>query len=384
MEATGDREKDKQESINTMKKLIKDSIRELNLSQELVAPTTSGRSTETPIQQAVSGSSSEDDRDTAEENSSAFDFGLIDPFVVAVKDAIEWEETPEPPAKSRKYFPHLKKKPPTFPLMEEIRDLVTDEWRKVDRRPIAFNRFNKLYPLAESDAQLFDSMPSVDASIMRLARNTTLPLEDAVSFRDVLDRKIDSDLKKAYQAAGGACKPAVALTSVSRAARAWTDNIEVALRRGLDTDQIVKALDELKLASDFIAEAAIDTLKCSARAMLYSVTARRALWLKPWSADPSSKQTWCRIPYDGKALFGEKLDTAINRVTGGKSGLIPQDRNKRKKFAARAAFQQKARDARTYRPGREYRRGWKGSQATFLKMGKQKATTSAHENQKSF
>lgn len=121
----------------------------------------------------------------------------------------------------------------------------------------------------------------------------------------------------------------MALTFVSRAARAWTNNIQLAFRQGVECDQIIKALDELKFVSDFVAEAATDTLKWSARAKLYSVTARRALWLKPWSADPS-KQMWCHIPYDGKALFGEKLETAINRVTGGKSGRIPHDRNKRR------------------------------------------------------
>lgn len=75
---------------------------------------------------------------------------------------------------------------------------------------------------------------------------------------------------------------------------------------------------------------------------------------------------------------------AINKVTGGESGLIPQDRNRRRRFAARPAAQQKTKDARSYRPGKEYRRVWKGSQATILKMGKQKATTSTNENQKSF
>lgn len=93
-----------------MKRLIKDSIRELALSQELVVPSTSKRSVETLIQQADAGSSSEDDRDTVEKNSSSYDFGLIEPFVVAIKDAIQYQEVPEPPVKSRKYFPHMKKK----------------------------------------------------------------------------------------------------------------------------------------------------------------------------------------------------------------------------------------------------------------------------------
>lgn len=51
----------------------------------------------------------------------------------------------------------------------------------------------------------------------------------------------------------------------------------------------------------------------------------------------------------------------INRVAGGKSGLIPLDKNRRRKFAELPTFQQKAKGARTYRSGKEYRRGWKVS-----------------------
>lgn len=384
LEATGDKEKDKQQSLESIKSLIKDSIRELALSQDQINPPSPEAAVSASTPHSDAEVDSEDEAEGVDSNISAFDFALVEPFITAVKDAIQWEENPEPPSKTKKYFPHLKKKVSTFPLMEEIKEVVTDEWQKVDRRPMAYNRFLKLYPLAEADAQLFDAVPTVDASVMRLARNSTLPLEDAVSFKDVLDRRIDSDLKKTYQAAGGACKPAVALTSISRATRVWSDNVETALRQGVGSEEIIKALDELKLASDFIAEAAIDVLKCSSRAMLYSITARRALWLKPWSADPTSKQSWCRIPYDGKALFGEKMDTAITRVTGGKSGLIPQDRSRRKRFANRPAGQLRGKDSRSYRPGREYRRGWKGSQATFLRSAKPKASTSTVDGQKSF
>lgn len=73
-------------------------------------------------------------------------------------------------------------------------------------------------------------------------------------------------------------------------------------------------------------EEAIDTIHRSARSMLHLVLAKRALWLKPWVADLASKQNWFKILFDGKALFGEKLDKAISRVTGGKSGLLLQDR----------------------------------------------------------
>ena len=49
-----------------------------------------------------------------------------------------------------------------------------------------------------------DSPPTVDAAVVRLAKNVTLPMEDSSSFKDLMDRKIDLDLRKAYQAAGTA------------------------------------------------------------------------------------------------------------------------------------------------------------------------------------
>lgn len=99
-----------------------------------------------------------------------------------------------------------------------------------------------------------DTPPVVDAAVVRLAKNITLLMEDSASFRDPLDRKIDLDLKKAYQLAGGACRPAVALTSVSNVIRVWTENIEVEIRQDVPKDDIIKALEELKLFADFVGE----------------------------------------------------------------------------------------------------------------------------------
>lgn len=42
----------------------------------------------------------------------------------------------------------------------------------------------------------------VDAALMRLARHVILSLDDTVTFKDVLDRLADMDLKKIYTVAG--------------------------------------------------------------------------------------------------------------------------------------------------------------------------------------
>lgn len=106
---------------------------------------------------------------------------------------------------------------------------------------------------------------------------------------------------------------------------------------------------------DFVAEASVDIIRSSARAMLASVMYRRALWLKPWEVDAACKTSWCKIPYVETNFFGSKLDSAISKVTSGKSGLIPSDRRPKQQRAPsfRCNLAEKYRDAKSYRPGEE-------------------------------
>lgn len=322
--------------------------------------------------------------DEEPEASAGFDFALIEPFIRSVKEAINWEELEETQPKQRKYFPNLKKVPEAFPFIDELEELIKEEWQNPEKKFSLSNRLTKLYPLKEPKVSPLLSPPVVDASLMRLARHVTLPIEDAVTFRDVLDRKVDTDLKRAYLFAGGACRPAVALAAVGKAISSWSSATARLVTEGADQEQITKALQELSLAGDFVAEASVDTIRSTSRSMLASVMARRALWLKPWSADPASKSNWCRIPYDGVNLFGAKLDTAISKVTGGKSGLIPSDRRPKQQRPPpfKRNLPERYRDAKSYRPGKEYRRSWKNPQTSFLKF--QKPKTPASNDQKSF
>lgn len=169
---------------------------------------------------------------------------------------------------------------------------------------------------------------------------------------------------------------------MGRAISGWTISIEKYLWEGADQGKIIPCLQELKLAGDFVAEALVDNIRSSARVMLASVMARRALWLKPRVADTASKANWCKIPC-GSNLFGSKW--AISKVTGGKSGLIPFDRRLKpqKGLSYRHTLLGRYREANTYRPGREFKRNWRNTQSSFFRMQKS-MTTPTGEQQKSF
>ncbi|XP_040186348.1 uncharacterized protein LOC120936046 [Rana temporaria] len=393
------REQENRQAVELLDKAMRDSFSKLlaavpvqptsqvpqtqNVEPSLPGPSTVGQPVLPTDRSGRDSSPGDDSEYSAEESeSSGFSFSLVSPFIQAVKSAISWKED-DPPQEATSYFPFLKRKQILFPLMGEISQIILNEWAKPDKK-FSLTRLNKLYPLPESGTQALNSMPVVDASVVRLAKNVTLPMEDSTSFKDPIDRRIDLELKRSYLAAGAACKPAIALTSVSNAIRSWTDNIETALRQNVPTEDVIKALEELRLSADFVGVAAIDTIRCSARSMLHSVMAKRALWLKPWSADLSSKQSWCKIPFDGKALFGDKMDNAISRLSGGKSGMLPQDRRTRRFRGGPSRFRRSdSRDFRNSGQFRDNRRPWRGTQQSFLNR-KMKAPPAPQEQKQSF
>lgn len=81
-----------------------------------------------------------------------FDFYLINPFVTAIKKAIDWDWDTQPPEKVKRFFPNMRKQRASFPFMEEIRELMDNEWEKPEKKARTQNWFAKLYPFKSSDA----------------------------------------------------------------------------------------------------------------------------------------------------------------------------------------------------------------------------------------
>lgn len=88
------------------------------------------------------------------------------------------------------------------------------------------NRGAKLYLFGAKDPALLDTIPKVDASLQRLAHHITLLIEDLASFKDPLDQKIDTDLKRIYSVARAACRSSVALISLAATLKVWVLDLE--------------------------------------------------------------------------------------------------------------------------------------------------------------
>ncbi|MEE6514848.1 hypothetical protein FKM82_023241 [Ascaphus truei] len=145
--------------------------------------------------------------------------------------------------------------------------------------------------------------------------------------------------------------------------RVWIANIEEAIDKGVKRSAILKALSEVKWATDYIAEASLDAVKLAAKSMALAVSARRALWLRQWMADTASKNTLCTLPFEGEFLFGSKLDAIITKASGGKSTFLPQEYRARR-FSLQQMNRNQYKEAKAYKPGRAFPRQttWRGGQ----------------------
>lgn len=138
-----------------------------------------------------------------------------------------------------------------------------------------------------------------------------------------MERRADSDLKKGVLYSRGSLQASCCPNFCSKGCKVWYSNVELALGSQCEEEAVSTSLQGLKLAAEYMAEAAIDLVRFVSQIMAHSVTAKWALRLKHWSADSASKHGLCSIPFSGGTLFGKTLEDEIHRVTGGKAGFLP-------------------------------------------------------------
>lgn len=102
-------------------------IRQMELFCGTRAAFSAGASTSGPPVQSVDLSPTLDEEGGQFAIPSGFDFLLMDPFILAVRQTLDMEEELEHPSKVRKFFPQLKAERSDFPVLPELQDLVLEE-----------------------------------------------------------------------------------------------------------------------------------------------------------------------------------------------------------------------------------------------------------------
>lgn len=77
----------------------------------------------------------------------------------------------------------------------------------------------------------------------------------------------------------------------------------------------------LQKAVSYVGDASVKGVRCSARTSALANSACRALWLKSWQGDVHSKLRLCAIPFSGNLMFGQELETVLDRTMDRKKAL---------------------------------------------------------------
>ncbi|KAM4049276.1 uncharacterized protein ACNLHF_007801 [Anomaloglossus baeobatrachus] len=232
-----------------------------------------------------------------EAGKACFSLDGMDTLVKAVRSTMGIAEEKITKSADHTLFAGLtQKKRKSFPVNEALKALVRKEWQKQDHRGFLPSSSKRRYPFDDADLSQWCKVPKVDVAVAKSSKKSALPFEDMGFLRDPLDRKADAFLRKTWEASAGALKPAISATCTARSLSVWLDTLDKQLKSGTSRDKIVSSLPLLKDAANYLADASADSVRLAARAAGSSNAARRALWLKSWKGDTSSKSRLCALP----------------------------------------------------------------------------------------
>lgn len=156
-------------------------------------------------------------------------------------------------------------------------------------------------------------VPKLDATLSQVTKRSDLSFEDSGAIKDVMDRRSESLLRKAWEANTSAMVPALAATCVARNAYFWIERLFDHLSQGTKTEEVVDCLSTIGKAVAYLVDAVVESVRASAKVAKLINSARMAIWVKVWDGDLTSKTKLCALPFEESLLFGPGLDNVLSR-----------------------------------------------------------------------
>ncbi|CAJ0954016.1 unnamed protein product [Ranitomeya imitator] len=281
-----------------------------------------------PIQEPFNGltinESGEVETDYESEGSLNFDKPgfqeSVDSLIEAVNQSLGIEDELVSSSDHKVSFKRSKRAHRLFSSHPEFEDLIRRNREHPDKRFSGQRALKARYPFASELCSDWAENPSVDPPVSRLASNTLLSLPNGSSIKDPTDRLIESLARSVFEASSSALFPSFAATWVARAMISWSDSLSKALQEGNVSAELAEMSSQVATAGSYLINASLDAADCASSAASNAIAIRRALWLRSWRADSTSKKSLTSLPYQSGRLFGEKLDQLISDSTGGKNG----------------------------------------------------------------
>ena len=96
----------------------------------------------------------------------------------------------------------------------------------------------------------------------------------------------------------------------------------------MSRESLLKDVHMMKSAAEFLCDAPVDVLKLSSRSLALSNATRRALWIKQWTGDLSSKFSFVNMPFHPSSMFGPHLKDILKSYNEEKDASFPVERRR--------------------------------------------------------
>ncbi|KAE8576008.1 hypothetical protein XENTR_v10004015 [Xenopus tropicalis] len=128
-----------------------------------------------------------DSSDQEEHEPAKHSYEAVDSLISSVLETLHLQEPETTSDSAKALFKRHNKSSPTHSQLDLI---IQQEWDKPERRFQVNRRFTELYPFPTDLIEKWATPPSVDAPVSRLSKTTALPVPDASSFKDAMDKKM--------------------------------------------------------------------------------------------------------------------------------------------------------------------------------------------------
>lgn len=202
-------------------------------------------------------------------------------------------------------FPKSESHQTVFPFPKAFQSVFSQEWLSHSKGS-GSRVADRLYTLPEKQMSLI-RVPMVDAPVASLS-SSSIPVDGDIWPKNPTDHKMEQHLKRNFEVSSFSFCAAPANSVMSQAAFIW---VQEAARNKKLPKVVESTFKKIALASVFAADASLDSMRFSARAMSSNVSTRRVLWLRSWMGESGSHSKLVNLPFKGGKLFSKALDLIL-------------------------------------------------------------------------
>ncbi|NXE46753.1 LAP2A protein, partial [Casuarius casuarius] len=192
-----------------------------------------------------------------------------------------------------------------LPIHSALENLVCRIWGNPEAKHEPPAVLRKVYPLPADKAALWGALPEVDRAVVT---GDSAPAHMDALPKDPTDRKVEEAIKRSFKLVAAQLGVSIYCTYASRALLIWLEEEQDRFKKKWVQSTARQRTRRLcKIATNFIHDAAEDSLRLTVKNMACLTVAWRAVCLQPWTSSLDLKSRLLSLPYTGGKLFGESV-----------------------------------------------------------------------------